>query len=184
MVVEWKDFWIVWHKKDSCVIKVVGFFNYYFLFCWWLSALWYQLFSERSGNYFLLPGIGYIACDYWRTYTLYIFKFNIEELKTRKWQQSTWLCEYALVILCNDCLSHPPWISWSTVQKVYHSVDSRQLILVKVTHTCGGVPSRQKKVSKREMKWPPSSRWTWLNQQWKSMSWKELAGIIDEGITQ
>lgn len=38
------------------------------------------------------------------------------------------------------------------------------------------------KMSKREMKWPPRRPWTWLNQQWKSMSWKELAGKINEGI--
>lgn len=67
-------------------------------------------------------------------------------------------------------------------KSIYHSVDSRQLRLVIGTSTCGGVPSRQKKMSKREMKWPPNSRWTWLNQQWKSMSWKELAGKINERI--
>lgn len=162
-------------------------FYFVVLFCFvcvWLTALWYQLSSERSGHYFLLPGIGYIACDHWGTYTLHMFKFNIEELKPPKWLQSTWVCEYALVILRSDCLSYPPWISWPTVQKMYHSVNSRQLILVKMTHTCGEVPSRQKKMSKREMKWPPSSRWTWLNQQWKSMSWKKLAGKINEGIMQ
>lgn len=49
------------------------------------------------------------------------------------------------------------------------------------THMWRSAESAEK-MSKREMKCPPSRPWTWLNQQWKSMSWKELAGKINEGI--
>lgn len=159
---------------ESCDLKVVFIL---WLFCTVTSAVFREIRAS------LLPAsLEYTAYGHWGPYTLHTFKSDIEEQTPPQWLQSTMESVSTLWLSFMQWLPEPPASNLTAHCAKSISLCWQQSRLVVVTCTCGGVPSRQKKMSKREMKWPPNSRWTWLNQQWKSMSWKEVAGKINEGI--